>query len=80
MHDLSTKLPVSRSDSLTFTLCPKCVPNDPLGVAGTFASGVREIVNDTNAFLYGDCPDPGVIDVFKSPIVWGLLSYTRSFT
>ena len=19
----------------------------------------REIVNDTNAFLYGDCPDPG---------------------
>ena len=33
----------------------------------------REIVIDTNTFNY-----PGVIAVFKSPIVWGLFSYTKS--
>ena len=33
----------------------------------------REVVNDTSTFNY-----PGVIAVFKSPIVWGLFSYTKS--
>ena len=38
-----------------------------------------KIVNDTNTFLYGDCPDPAVIAVFKSSTVWVLFSYTQSF-
>ena len=40
VHDHSTELPVCRSDCPTFMFSPKCVPNDPLGVAGTLASGV----------------------------------------
>ena len=38
-QDHSTKFPVYRSNGPTLMLSPKCVPNDPLGVADTLASG-----------------------------------------
>ena len=41
-----------------------------------------KIVNNTNTFLYRDLPDPGCnccLQQFKSPIVWQLFLYTRSF-
>ena len=59
MHEHSTKLPVSRSNSQTFMFSPKCVPNDPFGIAGTVWQVVCETDSDTNTFLYGDCSDPG---------------------
>ena len=39
----------------------------------------REIVHDMNTFLYGIALILTVIAVLKSPIVWGLFSYTWSF-
>ena len=41
LHDHSTKLPVCGSNSPIFMFSPKCVPDDPLGVAGILASGAR---------------------------------------
>ena len=42
----------------SFMFSPKCVSNDPIGVAGTLGA-VREIDNDSSAFLYWDCLDTG---------------------
>ena len=42
VHDHSTKLPVRRSYSPTFVFSPKCVPYDPIGVAGTLIIGDRD--------------------------------------
>ena len=39
----------------------------------------REIVHDMNTFLYGIALILTVFAVLKSPIVWGLFSYTWSF-
>ena len=58
MQDHSKKFSVRRSNSVTFMFSPKCAPDDPL-VLQAHLQVVREIVNDTNTFLYGDCPDLG---------------------
>ena len=39
VQDHSTKFPVCRANGPTLMFSPKCVPNDPLGVAGTLANG-----------------------------------------
>ena len=59
VHDHFTKLPVCRSKSPIFIFSPKCVLNDPLGVAGTLACGARNCQWHEYIPLYGDCPDPG---------------------
>jgi len=41
VHDHSTKFAACMSNGPTFMFSPTCVPNDPLSVAGTLASGTR---------------------------------------
>ena len=83
VHDHFTKLPVCRSETPTFMFSPKCVLNDPLGVAGTLACGAGNCQWHEYIPLYGDCPDPGcnsclqVTDCLGLVFVYSVLQIIR---